>query len=100
MKTTHEQDLLAAALVCALGATTAYSQTQSSYYRPLTLAPDDANSSGGGGTGAGVEDQEAELAKKLQNPVAFQLGYRYYADKPSGGQDWGLRFNVTFLFPK
>ena len=32
-------------------------------------------------------------------PVAFQDGYRYCADKPSGGPDWGLRFTVTFLSP-
>jgi hypothetical protein len=41
-----------------------------------------------------------QLVKIGKQPVAFQLGYRYYADKPSGGPDWGLRFNVTFLFPK
>ena len=28
------------------------------------------------------------------------LGERYYAERPSGGPDWGLRFGVTFLFPK
>ena len=33
-------------------------------------------------------------------PIAFQAGYRYYVEKPSGGPDWGLRFTVTFLFPK
>ena len=33
-------------------------------------------------------------------PVAFQLGYRYYVEKPDGGPDWGLRFAVTLLFPK
>jgi hypothetical protein len=48
MKTTHTQNLLAAALVCALRATTAYAQTQLGSYRPLTLAPADATSSGGG----------------------------------------------------
>jgi len=70
MKSTHKQTLLAAALACALGANTAYAQTQSSFYRPLTLAaaPDDA--AGGGGAGGDAEDQQAELAKKLQNPVA------------------------------
>jgi hypothetical protein len=41
-----------------------------------------------------------QLLKIGKQPVAFQLGYRYYADKPSGGPDWGLRFAVTFLFPK
>ncbi|KUJ79588.1 hypothetical protein AVO44_08390 [Ruegeria profundi] len=33
-------------------------------------------------------------------PVSFQFGGRYYADAPSGGPDWGLRFNITFLFPE
>ena len=41
-----------------------------------------------------------QLVKIGHQPVAFQVGYRYYADKPSGGPDWGLRFTVTFLFPK
>ncbi len=41
-----------------------------------------------------------QLVKICKLPVAFQFGYRYYADKPSGGPDWGLRFDVTFLFPK
>ena len=27
-------------------------------------------------------------------------GYRYYAERPAGGPDWGLRFAITFLFPK
>ena len=44
--------------------------------------------------------QVAQLLKIAGRPVQFQLGYRYYADKPSGGPDWGLRFTVTFLFPK
>ena len=33
-------------------------------------------------------------------PVQFTLGVRYYAEKPDRGPDWGLRFVVTFLFPK
>ena len=33
-------------------------------------------------------------------PVAFQFGYRYYADGPNGGPVWGLRFTITLLFPK
>jgi hypothetical protein len=33
-------------------------------------------------------------------PIAFQAGYRYYVEKPDGGPDWGLRFTITFLFPK
>jgi hypothetical protein len=41
-----------------------------------------------------------QMVKIGGHPVAFQVGYRYYAEKPDGGPDWGLRFTVTFLFPK
>ncbi len=41
-----------------------------------------------------------QLLKVGKQLVALQLGYRYYAEKPDGGPDWGLRFGVTFLFPK
>lgn len=41
-----------------------------------------------------------QLVKIENHPVAFQVGYRYYADTPPGGPDWGLRFTVTFLFPE
>jgi hypothetical protein len=40
-----------------------------------------------------------QLVKIGKQPVAFQLGYRYYAQRPAGGPDWGLRFAVTLLFP-
>ncbi|HVU26651.1 MAG TPA: transporter [Verrucomicrobiae bacterium] len=41
-----------------------------------------------------------QLLKFGKTPVSFQLGARYYAAKPDGGPDWGLRFSVTFVFPK
>jgi hypothetical protein len=41
-----------------------------------------------------------QLVKIGGQPIAFQLGYRYYVEKPDGGPDWGLRFTITFLFPK
>ena len=41
-----------------------------------------------------------QLVKIGKQPIALQLGYRYYVEKPSGGPDWGLRFAITFLFPK
>jgi hypothetical protein len=41
-----------------------------------------------------------QLLKIDKQPVAFQLGYRLYADRPSGGPNWGLRFTFTLLFPK
>ena len=41
----------------------------------------------------------AQVVKFGKQPVQFQIGGRYYAEKPTGGPDWGLRFTVTFLFP-
>jgi len=42
----------------------------------------------------------SQLLKLGKQPVQFALGVKYYAEKPSGGPDWGLRFAITFLFPK
>ena len=41
-----------------------------------------------------------QLVKIGKMPVAFQFGYRYYAQRPSEGPEWGWRFTITFLFPK
>ena len=41
-----------------------------------------------------------QLVKIGNRPIAFQFGYRYYADKPDNGPGWGLRFAVTLLFPQ
>lgn len=41
-----------------------------------------------------------QLVKLGDQPAAFQVGGRYYPQRPEGGPDWGLRFNVTLLFPK
>ena len=41
-----------------------------------------------------------QLLKVRNQPISLQLGYRYYAEGPRGGPDWGLRFAVTLLFPK
>lgn len=42
----------------------------------------------------------SQLVKIGNQPVQFAVGGRYYADAPDGGPEWGLRFVVTFLFPK
>ena len=47
-----------------------------------------------------VNAMASQLVKFGQQPVSFGLGYRNYAEAPDGGPDWGLRFVVTFLFPK
>ena len=37
---------------------------------------------------------------KIGLPLQLQLGYRYYAEAPTNGPEWGLRFTVTFVFLK
>lgn len=41
-----------------------------------------------------------QMVKIGGQPISLQLGYRYYAEKPDHGPDWGVRFQMTFLFPK
>lgn len=41
-----------------------------------------------------------QLLKVGKQPISLQLGGRYYAEGPSGAPQWGLRFQVSFLFPK
>jgi len=33
-------------------------------------------------------------------PIQIGAGFRYYADAPDGGPEWGIRFNFVLLFPK
>jgi hypothetical protein len=40
-----------------------------------------------------------QVFKIGKQPMALQIGGRYYAAAPSGGADWGLRVNFTLLFP-
>ena len=42
----------------------------------------------------------SQVARVGKQPMSFQLGGRYYADSPPDGPEWGLRFTLTFLFPK
>jgi hypothetical protein len=42
----------------------------------------------------------SQLIKFGKQPISLQVGYRYYADSPNDALDWGLRCQVTFLFPK
>lgn len=42
----------------------------------------------------------SQMLKVGPQPISLQLGYRYYADAPNGGPEWGLRFAITLLFPK
>jgi hypothetical protein len=47
-----------------------------------------------------VNASVSQLLKVGKLPVQLSLGVKYYAERPIGGPDWGLRFAVTFLFPK
>jgi hypothetical protein len=42
----------------------------------------------------------SQLLKLAGQPIRLSLGRRYYAERPMGGPDWGIRFTVTVLFPK
>jgi len=41
-----------------------------------------------------------QVVKIAGAPMQFEFGGRYYPVKPDQGPEWGLRFTVTFLFPK
>lgn len=42
----------------------------------------------------------SQVIKVGNQPMQLFAGARYYADKPDGGPDWGLRCGLTLLFPK
>lgn len=44
--------------------------------------------------------QYSKVMKWGEQMLSLQGGLRYYIERPEGGPNWGLRFNVTFLFPK
>jgi hypothetical protein len=46
---------------------------------------------------AGAVSQLVVIGKQ---PISIGGSVRYWAASPAGGPDWGLRFNVAFLFPK
>lgn len=42
----------------------------------------------------------SQLLKIGDQPIQLSGGVRYYLETPDGGPEWGLRFAVTWLFPK
>jgi len=42
----------------------------------------------------------SQLIKVGTLPLQLSLGVKYYAERPAGGPDWGVRFAITLLFPK
>jgi hypothetical protein len=42
----------------------------------------------------------SQLLKIGRQPLSFNLGGRYYPERPDNGPDWGIRFVLVLLFPK
>lgn len=42
----------------------------------------------------------AQLVTVGGKPLQFQVGYRYYVEKPANGPNNALRFSVIFLYPR
>ena len=43
--------------------------------------------------------QISQILKIGKQPISLQIGGKYYADSPRYGPDWGVRFNLTLLYP-
>jgi hypothetical protein len=43
--------------------------------------------------------QISQILKIGKQPISIQIGGKYYADTPRYGPDWGVRFNLTLLYP-
>lgn len=41
-----------------------------------------------------------QMLKIKSQALTFQVGYRYYAEAPDEGPDWGLRCALTLMFPE
>ena len=42
----------------------------------------------------------SQLLKLGKQPIQFQLGARYYAEKPDGGPDWGSALHRDVVVPE
>jgi hypothetical protein len=42
----------------------------------------------------------SQVLKVGGQPISVNFGPRYYVEGPDGAPEWGLRFTLTFLFPK
>jgi hypothetical protein len=43
--------------------------------------------------------QISQILKVGKQPISVQVGGKYYTDSPRYGPDWGVRLNVTLLYP-
>jgi len=44
--------------------------------------------------------QVSQVVKLGKLPVSLALGGRWYAERPAGGPEWGIRFTFTILLPR
>jgi len=42
----------------------------------------------------------SRLVRVGDTPIDFSLGLRSYLERPTGGPNWGIKFGITFMFPK
>jgi hypothetical protein len=42
----------------------------------------------------------SQVVIRGRRPIQLTLAGRYFAEGPVGGPEWGIRFSITFLFPK
>ena len=42
----------------------------------------------------------SQVTAICRQPVSLSLGFKYWAETPDGGPEWGVRLGITFLFPK
>jgi hypothetical protein len=42
----------------------------------------------------------SQMLKVEGHPISVFAGLRSYLDSPKGGPNWGVRFGITFIFPK
>ena len=43
--------------------------------------------------------QVSQILKIGKQPISVQIGGKYYADYPRYGPNWGVRLNLTLLYP-
>jgi len=44
--------------------------------------------------------QISQIVRIGKIPVSLQLAGQYWVEKPDSAPDWGMRFQIQFLFPK
>ena len=72
--------------------------SQSFQFRSCSMEPDFPNNRAGQWI-IPINLLFSQVVKIGGQPISFQIGPRYYATTVDQGARWGVRFNVTLLFP-